>query len=114
MQQITLNFDGIAAWKELYDFLKAELSVPERCRRDLDSIWRCLRGSFAQPTVLILENLTALPQALHPGIPVVRQMFRDLEAEEALLTVQIPDEAAIDALLAEPDLEPEEEPCYFF
>lgn len=112
MQQITLNFDGITTWNDLYDFLKTELSLPERCRRDLDSIWRCLRGSFAQPTVVVLENLTALPQKLHPVLPVLRTMFRDLEAEEAFVTVQIPDEAALDALLAEP--EPEEEELYFF
>ena len=111
MQQIILNFDGVTTWNALYDFLKTTLFLTENCRRSLDAIWRCLRGSFTQPTVLLLENLAALPRELYPVIPVLQQMFRDLEAEEGLVTVEIADKPVLDALLTQP--EPEEEALYF-
>ena len=113
MQQITLNFDKVTTWNDLYDVLKTVCSQPPKhFRRDLDTIWRCLRGSFSQPTQLILESLTTLPKELYPAIPVLRQMFRDLEREEQNLTVLVTDEAALDALSAQP--EEAEEELYFF
>lgn len=111
MQQIILNFDGVTTWNDLYDVLKTACSLPENCRRSLDAIWRCLRGSFTQPTVLLLENLAALPRELYPVIPVLQQMFRDLEEEEEFVTAEIADKAVLDALLTQ--REPEEEELYF-
>lgn len=54
----------------------------------MDALWDCLRCSFEEDTTIILKNLHFMPKDLQPIIPIIQELFRDLENEEAEVTVK--------------------------
>ena len=88
MTTITLDFSGIKSYWELHEYLKEVFELPDYYGRNMDALWDCLRGSFEEETTIILKNLYALPKEMHPAIPIIQELFRDLEEEEAEVTAR--------------------------
>lgn len=88
MTYVTLEFSGIKSIWELHEYFKNTFDLPDYYGRNLDALWDCLRCSFAENTTIILKNIYSLPKEMHPMIPDIQKLFRDLENEEAEVTVK--------------------------
>lgn len=88
MNQIILNFEGIADRAALHDYLAEAFALPEYYGRNLDALWDCLYGSFREPTTLVLEGLYTLPEGLFPSADALRALFLELEERDPMVTVQ--------------------------
>ncbi len=53
----------------------------------MDALWDCLQCSFEEDTTIVLKNLYAMAKDMHPIIPTIKELFQDLENEEAEVTV---------------------------
>lgn len=87
MKLITLDFTGIRSNWELHEYFKNVFELPGYYGRNMDALWDCLRCSFEENTVITLKNLDSLPKDMHAVIPIIQELFRDLEREEAEVTV---------------------------
>ncbi len=88
MNTITLDFSGIKSYWDLHEYFREVFDLPDYYGRNMDALWDCLRCSFEEKTTIYLKNLHALPKELHPAIPAIQELFRDLEREEAEVTVR--------------------------
>ena len=87
MRYVTLDFTGIRSNWELHEYFKNVFELPSYYGRNMDALWDCLRCSFEEATVITLKNLYSLPKDMYAVIPVIQELFRDLEREEAEVTV---------------------------
>ncbi len=87
MREITLDFSGIRSKQELHDLLIRQFRLPDYYGRNLDALWDCLLGSFAEDTTIVIRNLQALPEPLQPLAASLRALFLDLDSEEAHVRV---------------------------
>jgi len=87
MNTIILDFSGIKSYWALHEYFKEVFQLPAYYGCNMDALWDCLRCSFEEDTTIILKNLHSMPKDMHPAIPTIRELFEDLEREEAEVTV---------------------------
>lgn len=88
MNTITLDFSGIKSYWALHEYFKEVFQLPDYYGRNMDALWDCLRCSFEEDTTIILKNLYFIPKEMYPEIPVIIELFNDLEREETEVTVK--------------------------
>ena len=67
--------------------LWSQFDLPDYYGCNMDALWDCLQCSFAKPTTIVLNNLSALPKDMRQVIPTLKRLFRELEAREKYLIV---------------------------
>ncbi len=87
MTYITLDFSGMKSLWDLHEYFKTVFDLPDYYGRNMDALWDCLQCSFEEETTIVLKNLYAMAKDMHPIIPTIKELFRDLENEEAEVTV---------------------------
>lgn len=89
MKTIVLNFEGVDSMWDLHEQLKKAFSLPDYYGRNMDALWDCLHCGFDSPTLLVLKNLDKLPKAMKESTERMLEVFRDLEQEDAEVTLKI-------------------------
>lgn len=56
---------------------------------NMDALWDCLHCSFEFPTTITLKNISAIPQEMKSEMPIILELFRDLELEDEEVSVKI-------------------------
>ncbi len=87
MTYITLDFSGIKSLWDLHEYFMTVFDLPDYYGRNMDALWDCLQCSFEEDTTIVLKNLNAMAKDMHPVIPTIKELFQDLENEEAEVTV---------------------------
>ena len=88
MNTIILDFSGIKSYWALHEYFKEVFQLPAYYGCNMDALWDCLRCSFEEDTTIILKNLHSMPKDMYPAISTIRELFEDLEREEAKVTVR--------------------------
>ena len=89
MNEIILDFADIKTLWELHEYFQEVFHLPEYYGRNMDALWDCLHCSFELPTIITLKNISEIPQEMQPEIPIMLELFRDLESEDEEVSVKI-------------------------
>ena len=89
MKYITLDFNGIKSMYDLHTYLKKVFLLPDYYGYNMDALWDCLHCSFAEPTMITLVHLSALPEEINEAVEIMKELFLDLEKQDPEVTIQM-------------------------
>ena len=89
MKYIALDFKGIKSIYDLHTYLKKTFLLPDFYGYNMDALWDCLHCSFAEPTTITLNHLSALPKEINEAVEIMKELFQDLEKQDPEVTIQM-------------------------
>lgn len=89
MNVIALDFSGADSLWELHECLKEAFHLPDYYGHNMDALWDCLHCAFAEPTTIVLRNVSAIPAELKKTAKIMLKLFGELEDQDQEVSVRI-------------------------
>lgn len=89
MKVIALDFSGVDSVWELHERLKEAFHLPDYYGHNMDALWDCLHCMFAEPTAIVLRNVSAIPAELKKTTKTMLELFAELEDRDQEVSVRI-------------------------